>query len=189
MTLSASDGQTSRYLKIEKEKLKPFLDKISDHILQVVLEAGIGVLYEGQPIEEKEIVEDLYKIGAIQALISTYTLSWEMSFTGFLVVILDNQRYDGAEKRYIDYTIADILQMIGRSKHSKGFTASKCLVMCQAPKKSFYKKFLFEPLPVESSLNQNLSDHMCSEIVAKTITNKQDCVDWITWTFMYWRLT
>ena len=42
---------------------------------------------------------------------------------------------------------------------------------------------------MESNLNQYLIDHLNVEIVAKTIENKQDCVDWITWTFMYRRLT
>lgn len=46
-----------------------------------------------------------------------------------------------------------------------------------------------EPFPCESHLNHFLQDHLNSEIVAKTIQNKQDCVDWITWTFMYRRLT
>ena len=33
-----------------------------------------------------------------------------------------------------------------------------------------------------------MMDHINSEIVAKTIENKQDCIDWITWTYFYRRL-
>lgn len=34
------------------------------------------------------------------------------------------------------------------------------------PKKSFYKKFLYEPFPVESSLPEQLADHFNAEVVA-----------------------
>ena len=34
------------------------------------------------------------------------------------------------------------------------------------PKKSFYKKFLYEPFPVESSLPDQLADHFNAEVVA-----------------------
>jgi len=49
--------------------------------------------------------------------------------------------------------------------------SSKCLVFCHTPKKEFYKKFLFEPFPVESHLNHFINNHLCAEIVAKTIEN------------------
>ena len=45
--------------------------------------------------------------------------------------------------------------------------------MCHAPRKEYYKKFLFEPFPVESHLDHALHDHLAAEIVAKVITNKQ----------------
>lgn len=61
--------------------------------------------------------------------------------------------------------------------------------MCHTPKKEYYKKFLFEPLPVESYLDASLHDTLSAEIVTKTIQNKQDAVDYITWTFYYRRLT
>lgn len=49
--------------------------------------------------------------------------------------------------------------------------------MCQSSKKDFFKKFLYEPLPVESHLDQCLHDHFNAEIVTKTIENKQDAID------------
>ena len=81
--------------------------------------------------------------------------------------------------------------MMGRSSkpYSKNLNEnSKCIVFCHSPKRDYYKKFLFEPYPVESHLNHFLADHLTAEIVANTIQNKQDCIDWITWTFMYRRL-
>jgi pre-mRNA-splicing helicase BRR2 len=69
--------------------------------------------------------------------------------------------------------------------------ADKCVavVMCGQVKKDFYKKFLFEALPVESHLDHALHDHFNAEIVTKTIENKQDAVDYLTWTFLYRRMS
>ena len=60
--------------------------------------------------------------------------------------------------------------------------------MCHTPRKEYYKKFLFEPYPVESHLDQALHDHLTAEIVNRTVNNKQDAVDYLTWTFFYRRL-
>lgn len=63
------------------------------------------------------------------------------------------------------------------------------VILCQSSKKEFFKKFLYEPLPVESHLDHYLPDHFNAEIVNKTIENKQDAVDYLTWTFLYRRMT
>ena len=79
--------------------------------------------------------------------------------------------------------------MIGRANRPMDDDDAKCVLMCQNAKKDFFKKFLNEPLPVESHLDHRLHDHFNAEIVTKTIENKQDAVDYLTWTFFYRRLT
>lgn len=61
--------------------------------------------------------------------------------------------------------------------------------MVHEPKKQFYRRFLYEPFPVESSLHEQLTDHINAEIVAGTVTTKEEAIEYITWTYFFRRLT
>ncbi|KAF6139782.1 hypothetical protein GIB67_042345 [Kingdonia uniflora] len=67
--------------------------------------------------------------------------------------------------------------------------SGKCVILCHAPPKDYYKKFLYYAFPVESHLHHYLHDNLNAEVVARVIENKQDAVDYLTWTFMYRILT
>ncbi|KFW95271.1 U5 small nuclear ribonucleoprotein 200 kDa helicase, partial [Phalacrocorax carbo] len=79
--------------------------------------------------------------------------------------------------------------MVGHANRPLQDDEGRCVIMCQGSKKDFFKKFLYEPLPVESHLDHCMHDHFNAEIVTKTIENKQDAVDYLTWTFLYRRMT
>ena len=61
-------------------------------------------------------------------------------------------------RRYVDFPITDVLQMMGRAGRPQYDRHGVAVIMVHEPKKSFYKKFLYEPFPVESSLH----DQVCS---------------------------
>jgi pre-mRNA-splicing helicase BRR2 len=154
---------------------------------------GIGYIHDGMSEKEKDYVKTLYKKGIIKLLIVIYSLSWSINdLESHIVVILDAERFDGHEHRSVEYSIPDMLQMMSRanttSKTSGGSASAKCILFCHTPKKEYFIKFLQEPLPIESSLDHSLHDHLNADVVAGTIENKQDAVDWITWTFMYRRI-
>ncbi|CAK7339039.1 unnamed protein product [Dovyalis caffra] len=67
--------------------------------------------------------------------------------------------------------------------------SATCVILCHAPRKEYYKTFLCEAFPVESHFQFFLLEYLNSEVAAQVITNKQDAVDYLTWTFMYRRLT
>lgn len=48
--------------------------------------------------------------------------------------------------------------MVGRANRPGIDDVSKCVILCQNSKKEVFKKFLLEPLPVESHLDQRCAD-------------------------------
>jgi activating signal cointegrator complex subunit 3 len=88
----------------------------------------------------------------------------------------------------VDFPITDVLQMMGRAGRPQYDRRGVAVIMVHEPKKQFYKRFLYEPFPVESSLKDQLADHVNAEVVAGTITSRQDALDYLTWTYFYRRL-
>ena len=45
-----------------------------------------------------------------------------------------------------------------------------------------------DPFPIESSLIEQIDDHVNAEITRGEINNSLDCIEWITWSFMFRRI-
>lgn len=88
----------------------------------------------------------------------------------------------------IRFLISLVLQMMGRAGRPQFDDHGVACVFVHDIKKDFYKKFLYEPFPVESSLLDVLPEHLNAEIVAGTIGTKQEAIDYLTWTYFFRRL-
>lgn len=78
--------------------------------------------------------------------------------------------------------------MMGRAGRPQFDSQAFAVVLVHEPKKTFLKKFLYEPFPVESSLHLQLAHHLNAEIAAGTISSPQDAMDYLTWTFLFRRM-
>ncbi|XP_016314696.1 U5 small nuclear ribonucleoprotein 200 kDa helicase-like [Sinocyclocheilus anshuiensis] len=189
LTFCAADVVPQRFLHSTEKDLAPFMENLSDVTLKETLSNGVGYLHEGLSPTERRIVEHLFTSGAIQVMVASRSLCWGTNISAHLVIVMDTQYYNGKIHAYVDYPIYDVLQMVGKANRPLQDDEGRCVIMCQGSKKDFFKKFLYEPLPVESHLDHCLHDHFDAEIVTKTVENKQDAVDYMTWTFLYRRMT
>jgi pre-mRNA-splicing helicase BRR2 len=188
MTFSAVAGSSTSFLNVDEEVLLPALNAIKDSALTQTLRKGIGFVHESISASDREIVEGLYRDGIIGVLVCPKSMCWSLSLSCHLVIIMDTVFYEGRERRFVDYCITDIMQMIGFASRPLQDDVGKCVLLCYSPKKDSLKKLILESLPIESHLDKYLHDHFNAEVVTKTIENKQDAVDYLTWTFYYRRL-
>nr|WCZ58665.1 U5 small nuclear ribonucleoprotein 200 kDa [Seculamonas ecuadoriensis] len=189
LSFVAGEENTKRFVHAAESDLDVYLQAVEDSTLQQTLEYGVAYLHEGLSKNDAQIVNQLYSAGAVQILILNYSMCWSTPLSTHMVVIMGTQFYDGREHRYVDYPVTDVLQMMGRAARPLEDDSGKCFLFCHGPRKDYYKKFTYEPLPVESHLDRFLADHMNAEIVSRVVENKQAAVDYLTWTFLYRRIT
>ncbi|GMJ00040.1 hypothetical protein like AT5G61140 [Hibiscus trionum] len=185
---AASDENPRQFLSMPEEDLQMVLSQVTDQNLRHTLQFGIGLHHAGLNDKDRSLVEELFANNMIQVLVCTSTLAWGVNLPAHLVIIKGTEYYDGKTKRYVDFPITDILQMMGRAGRPQYDQHGKAVILVHEPKKSFYKKFLYEPFPVESSLREQLHEHMNAEIVSGTICHKEDAVHYLTWTYLFRRL-
>ena len=188
ITFGVAEDSGKRFLHCAPDEIAPFLERVEDKTLVSSLESGVAFYHEALSKNDKGIISSLFSQGAIQLVVASRECVWELHLQARLVVIMGSQYFEGREHRYVDYPISEVLQMMGRASRPLPGEVGKSVLMCSAIKRDFYKKFLYESLPVESHLNHYLHDHFNAEIVTKTIENKQDAVDYLTWTFFYRRM-
>ena len=184
----AAENNPKMWLKMDETEMERLSESIKDQNLRLTLAFGIGMHHAGLVEKDRRIVEELFINQKIQVLIATATVAWGVNFPAHLVVIKGTEYYDGKQKRYVDMPITDVLQMMGRAGRPQFDDEGVACVLVHDVKKNFYKKFLYEPFPVESSLPAVLPDHISAEIVAGTISSRKDALDYMTWTYFFRRL-
>lgn len=177
-----------QFLKIDEYELEDILVRIKDVNLRFSLQFGIGLHHAGLVDSDRKVVEKLFVDRKIQILVATSTLAWGVNTPTHLVVVKGTEFFDAKSKRYVDMPITDVLQMMGRAGRPQYDDSGKAVIFVQDEKKHFYKKFLYEPFPVESSLHLQLHEHFNAEVVTGSIASKQDAVDYITWTYFFRRM-
>jgi activating signal cointegrator complex subunit 3 len=105
-----------------------------------------------------------------------------------LVIVKGTEFFDGKTSRYVDYPVTDVLQMMGRAGRPQFDTVGIACVLVQEGKKNFYRKFLYEPFPVESCLRNRICEILNAEIATQTITSVADAAGYMKWTYFWRRL-
>ncbi|KAF6205050.1 hypothetical protein GE061_019217 [Apolygus lucorum] len=184
----AAENNPKQWMHLSEEDMDQIINSIKDTNLRLTLAFGIGLHHAGLQERDRKTVEELFLNQKIQVLIATATLAWGVNLPAHLVVVKGTEYYDGKTKRYNDMPITDVLQMMGRAGRPQFDNQGVAVILVHDIKKNFYRKFLYEPFPVESSLLSVLPDHLSAEIVAGTIKTKQEALDYLTWTYFFRRL-
>ncbi|XP_072381205.1 activating signal cointegrator 1 complex subunit 3-like isoform X2 [Diabrotica undecimpunctata] len=188
MKFLLTESNPQKWLHCDPGEIEEARYRLVDQDLAQLLQFGIGIHHAALTDTDRNIVEHLYVNRKIQVLVATATLAWGVNFPARLVVVKGTEYFDGATKRYVDMPITDVIQMVGRAGRPQFDTTGIACVMVQENKKNFYRKFLFEPFPVESNLLEFLPDHVNAEIYNGNITNKAQLIEFIQSTFFYRRL-
>uniref|UniRef100_A0A7S1KV15 RNA helicase n=1 Tax=Percolomonas cosmopolitus TaxID=63605 RepID=A0A7S1KV15_9EUKA len=188
ISLCATDENPYRFVRMSEFEMEQATAQVRDNHLRHVLQYGVGIHHAGLTHHDKAIVEDLFLTNKIQVLVCTSTLAWGVNLPASLVIVKGTEFFDPKQKTYVDYSLVDVLQMMGRAGRPQFDNSGEAVIMCQDERKDFYSMMLYEPFPVESSLMNNLHDHINAEIVSGTISNFQEAVDYLTWTFLFRRL-
>lgn len=183
-----ADDKEDAFLNASIDEIAPHLSKIQERTLAESISRGIGYYHEALSKTDKRIVEHLFKAGAFKVMLASREIAWELDCTAAVVIVMGTQFFEGREHRYIDYPLAEVLQMFGRACRPGEDKIGKAILLCPATRKEYYRKFLNEALPIESHLHLYLHDAFVTEISTKTIASTQDAVDWMTYTYFYRRL-
>lgn len=178
-------------LKNEKHDIIPYIEGLQNKSVRKSVMVGIGIIHESMEAEDTRIVERLYDMGVLSILLLTGECCF-MSPSSKIVAVLGTQYYDERSHNFVNYPANNILEMVGSAGASTGAflseEAAKVLILTSISMKEYYRNFLTGSLPLESYMYFHLHDLFSTEISSSVIQCKQDCIDWLAYTYFYRRL-
>lgn len=183
ISYAAGEENPKAFLNCDDTLIEAIAETLNDKVLAHTITFGIGLHHAGLTSRDRETVEKCYLDGHIQVLIATATLAWGVNLPAHLVIVKGTEFFDGTLSRYVDYPVTDVLQMMGRAGRPQFDKEGVAVIMCEESKKNFLKKFLYEPFPVESCLEERLCETINAEVSIGTITSLSDAIGYLKWTF------
>ncbi|KAK5670079.1 ATP-dependent DNA helicase MER3 [Batrachochytrium dendrobatidis] len=113
---------------------------------------------------------------SIACIGTTSTLAVGVNLPAHLVIIKGTSQYINGEFR--DYSDMDIEQMIGRAGRPQFDTTGISIIMTSLDKTEHFQKLISGREVIESSLHDNLIEHLNAEVVLGSISNRQSALKW-----------
>lgn len=186
----ANDNNPYKFVQCLEEELIWAAEQVQDPALRHSLAFGIVLHHAGLPEADRRIAETLFAAGKVQVMVATSTVAWGLNFPAHLVIVKGTEYFDARSQSYVDYPLTDVMQMIGRAGRPQFDTHAKAVLLSQDTKKDFYKKFLYDSFPLESSLNMlgRPADHLNAEIANDRVTDVDSAIEFLKDTYLAIRL-
>lgn len=88
----------------------------------------------------------------------------------------------------VDLSILDVQQIFGRAGRPQFDTSGEAILITSHDAMPRYLDKLVRAIPIESNFIKQLADHMNAEVVAGTVTNIREAVQWIRYTYLHVRM-
>ncbi|KAJ7085715.1 Sec63 Brl domain-containing protein [Mycena belliarum] len=147
---------------------------------------GIGIHHAGLTIDDRRAVEDLYLKGLLRVVVATSTLAVGVNLPAHTVVIKGVQIFQNNVSA--EYSDLDVMQMLGRAGRPQFDKDGIAIILCETELETKYRELVQGKTTVESSLHNNLSEHINSEIGLGTITNIRSAKEWLRSSFLFQRV-
>lgn len=181
ISLCAASDEPRRFLHAEDVDY----DSIQDEALRHCVQFGIALHHAGLSKSDRERAELLFASGACQVLVATATLAWGVNLPSHLVVIKGTEYFDAKSRSYSPFPVSDVLQMMGRAGRVQyGEDKGVAVLLVHDQLKAFYKRFLYEPFPLESNLVHRLGNLLNVEICSGRVTNLSSALEYLGSTFL-----
>ncbi|KAF5393646.1 hypothetical protein D9757_000135 [Collybiopsis confluens] len=156
--------------------------------MRQLFDRGFGIHHAGMLRSDRNMMERMFEARAIKVLCCTATLAWGVNLPAHAVIIKGTQVYDSSKGKFTDLSILDVLQVFGRAGRPGLETSGEGYICTSEDKLAHYLEAVTAQNPIESQFNKGIVDALNAEIALGTVTNTNDAVKWLGYTYIFVRM-
>ncbi|BGP22414.1 DNA/RNA helicase, DEAD/DEAH boxtype [Rhodotorula toruloides] len=150
--------------------------------------AGFGIHHAGMLRSDRNISERMFEANVTKVLCCTATLAWGVNLPAYAVVIKGTQVYDSGKGAFVDLSILDVLQIFGRAGRPQYEDQGVGYICTTNDKIDHYVSAITQQHPIESKFTNGLADSLNAEISLGTVTNMDEGVRWLGYSYLFVRM-
>lgn len=159
---------------------------MDDKNLQELLRKGLAYHHAGLSLNDREIVESLYRTNKINVLCSTSTLAIGVNLPAHLVIIKSTLQY--TDSGYSEYSDLDIRQMIGRAGRAGYDTSGVAVILTSSETEHLYKSISEGKIEIDSQFLHEFIEFLNIEIANGNIKSFSEAMEWLSYSFLHIRM-
>ncbi|GAA5881164.1 hypothetical protein JCM3774_003993 [Rhodotorula dairenensis] len=149
---------------------------------------GFGIHHAGMLRSDRNISERMFEANVTKVLCCTATLAWGVNLPAYAVVIKGTQVYDSGKGSFVDLSILDVLQIFGRAGRPQYEDQGVGYICTTYDKIDHYVSAITQQHPIESKFTAGLVDSLNAEISLGTVTNMDEGVRWLGYSYLFVRM-